>query len=119
MVSSTRLVSPWLQEDLRSDSPLQVILRGHLWVKAEIVVLLSAAVRYPIHLDLDRMPFANKVKLAVALGLLDEMWLAPLPQLNAERNKLAHRLDHRVTPDAEVALFRALPRRREGSDHGP
>ena len=95
-------------DDLRSDTPLQVILRGHLWVEAEIVALLSAAMLHPAHFD-DRMSFSTRVKLAAALGLLPQSWIPALHQLNAQRNKLAHRLDHQVTEETEAALVQALP----------
>ena len=98
-----------LWEDLKSDSPLQMLLRAHLYVEAEMVALLEHGVKKPDLLRLDRMPFIRKVELAVALGLLSEYWMPALRQLNKERNKLAHRLDHQVTSETGLAILRAMP----------
>jgi hypothetical protein len=98
-----------LSDDLESDSPLQMLLRGHLYVEAEMVALLAHGVKKPDILRLDRMQFERKIKLAVALGLLDEYWMPALLQLNKERNKLAHHLDHHVTGETGRVILRAIP----------
>jgi len=104
---------------IEADDPLQIIVRGHLYVEAELTKLLYEALPKPGAIDLSRFPL--KVDLAVALQLL---WPEEKPAyifLNKLRNKLAHNLDAEIGRTEEMEFFHTLcPRQRFAfGDHSP
>ncbi|MDM5465464.1 hypothetical protein [Bacillus cereus] len=81
-------------EDTKGEDELQVILRGHLYIEHEIEKLLRLELAEPDYiLKNNRLMFANKVNLAVALGLLPKNRKTMYEKLNSIRNNYAHQLD--------------------------
>jgi hypothetical protein len=95
-------------EHINSPSPLEIVLKGHLWIEGELAETILAFLPAPQHLDLPRLTFRNKVALAAAIGgVLDES-VPPLLALNSLRNRLAHQLHHEVSPADERTLYDSL-----------
>lgn len=86
----------------RGRSVVEVLLRGHLWVEKHLISLLEADLEKPEALDLDRMTFSQKTKLADAFGLLHPDEVGTIRILNAMRNRLAHDLSG-APSDGDVA----------------
>ena len=42
---------------LTSDRPLEVLIRGHLWVEAELIGILEDIIPFPAFIDLGRFTF--------------------------------------------------------------
>jgi hypothetical protein len=106
---------------LNADDPLQIIVRGHLYVDAELMKLIYEALPEPEAIDLTRLAFPARVDLAVAMGLF---WSDEKPAylfLNKLRNKLSHNLDAEVSRSEELEFFNTLgPRQRFAfGDKGP
>ncbi|MDX5813390.1 hypothetical protein [Bacillus cereus group sp. BfR-BA-02730] len=78
------------------EDPLQVVLRGHLYVEYELERLLRKNMENPDSILTDRFMFMNKVNLAIALGLLPKSRKIAYKKLNDLRNKYAHRLRFEV-----------------------
>lgn len=94
----------------RGRSIVEVLLRGHLWVEKHLISLLEAELRRPEALDLDRMTFSQKVKLATALGMLHPDEAGAIRILNGMRNRLAHDLSGVPSEEDVARLQRALPK---------
>lgn len=90
-------------------SLVEVLLRGHLWVEKHLIGLLESELRRPEKLDLDRMTFSQKVKLADALGMLHPDEVGAIRMLNGMRNKLAHNLAGSPSADDVARLREAMP----------
>jgi hypothetical protein len=99
--------SRWLA-DLNSQSPLELVLRGHLWIESRMIDVLCAAVPYPDRIDLSRFTFPQKVSLVAAHGVLDTEDVPAYLKINTLRNKVAHRLDAALTAEDEAALVNCL-----------
>lgn len=89
---------------------VEVLLRGHLWVEKHLISLLEAELARPEALDLDRVSFAQKVKLADALGMLTPDEEGLLRKLNQARNLLAHDLRGHPTVEVIADLERSAPK---------
>jgi hypothetical protein len=69
---------------------LDVVLRAHLWVEGELDAIISAALRKPEFLPLERMTFALKRDVARATGFVPDELHHAIAVLNKARNDLAH-----------------------------
>ena len=58
---------------LVGENDLGVVVRAHIHIEHEIKVFIERKVSRPQELDLPRMTYAACVRLALALGLRDEM----------------------------------------------
>jgi hypothetical protein len=83
---------------INADDPLQIIVRGHLYVEASLNRLISLRFLFPKAFDLANMHYPAKVDLALALGVLHKDDAGSLRALNTLRNRLAHNIEHKVTP---------------------
>jgi hypothetical protein len=81
------------------------LLKGHLWVEARLNRALELSLTDATALDLDRMSFAAKIDLCLAVGALEEVDAHWLRALNRERNRLAHRLDAEPETDLVPRLL--------------
>ncbi|PRT06973.1 hypothetical protein C6356_00685 [Bacillus wiedmannii] len=79
-----------------AEDDLQIFLRGHLYIEHEIEKLLRNELVNPDFILTDRFMFANKVKLAVALGLIPKDMAKTYNKLNTIRNKYAHELKFQI-----------------------
>jgi hypothetical protein len=52
------------------DAPLEIVLRGHLWVESSLIRLIEEVLPHPEAIDLARFSFPQKMGLGVALGLV-------------------------------------------------
>lgn len=81
---------------LESDSTLERVIRGHLFVESALISLIETKFLFPDRVDLARFSFQQKLDLALAHGF---MWPEDEPsyrKLNALRNKIAHKLDYEL-----------------------
>ncbi|MBD0736440.1 hypothetical protein [Streptomyces sp. CBMA29] len=102
--------------DLNSGSPLELILRGHLWIEARLIQYLSAVVPFPDRVDFGRFTYPQKLSLAAAHGVLEKDDVPAYLKVNALRNKIAHRLDAALSQSDEVELVNCLsPRLRDAA----
>lgn len=95
----------WEGHLVKETDPLNLVIRGHLYVEAELNALLRLKVDDTILTTL-KPSFDERLKLAVNLGLLPERLEAPTRYLNSIRNKVAHKLYEDVTVDDAKELFR-------------
>lgn len=100
-----------LLEHINSDEPLQIVIRGHLWLESKLIKYLADAVKNPQFLDNSRLSFSQRLNLAAALGLIPEEELPALFKLNRLRNKVAHVLEAAVTEAEQRELFNSLSQR--------
>ena len=96
-------------EHANAQAPLEVVLKLHLWIEGELGNLVKTAVPNPQYLDVDRMTFSAKLKLAAALQCLPPETYEPLTRLNKLRNQLAHNRERAVTQEDEHYLLEAMP----------
>ena len=77
--------------DVRDDSPETLLLRGHLYIETEIIRLIAQELpnRDAINLATD-LNFLQRLKLAVALELLNPSEANTFSRLNTLRNGLTH-----------------------------
>lgn len=88
-----------------SASPLEVFLKGHLWIETILNGFIESAAPNASLLQLDRMHFATKVNLCEAFGLLPAEAASAFRGINMRRNALAHDLTAALDEDAVTALF--------------
>jgi hypothetical protein len=86
---------------LTSAQPLEVLLRGHLWVEAELIAALEDILPFPKQIDLGRVSFPQKVSLVAAHGFIRPEDVPAYMKLNSLRNKVAHNLS--AEPGEEYA----------------
>src|SRR3954454_9948496 len=94
---------PALLAVLNVDSPVEMLLRGHLFVEQQLTEVLREALPNPDALDFTRLNFPTLVSLGSSLGLpnLAAEDVPALLKLNTLRNRLAHRLDWNLDAEAE------------------
>ncbi|HEY0888659.1 MAG TPA: hypothetical protein VGE38_03490 [Nocardioides sp.] len=85
-------------------TPLELILRAHLWTEAMLNRVIQSRLVNPGALRVDRTSFAAKVDLAHALGAIEQTNVAWFRSLNKLRNRLAHELDGEPTISELVEL---------------
>jgi hypothetical protein len=79
-------------EHITSARPLEVLLRGHLWVEAELIAILQDVIPFPNLIDLDRVNFPQKVSFVAAHGFIRPEDIPAYMKLNSLRNRVAHNL---------------------------
>jgi hypothetical protein len=94
-------------EALFGEDELGVVIRAHIHIEARLFDLLEALVGNPKYVERMGLDFAQRVNLAVALGLKPEHAPALLA-LGSLRNAFAHRLDTRLSEDRVKSLYDAL-----------
>lgn len=90
------------------DAPLEIVLRGHLWVESSLIRLIEEVVPHPEAIDLARFSFPQKMGLGVALGLVRSEYASAYLKLNALRNRVAHDLFSAITKEEQDELLQAL-----------
>lgn len=93
---------------LTSDRPLEVLIRGHLWVEAELIGILEDIIPFPSLIDLGRFTFPQKVSLVAAHGFIRPDDVPAYLKLNALRNKVAHNLAAEPDESYVTELFTSL-----------
>ncbi|KRF46414.1 hypothetical protein ASG98_17755 [Bacillus sp. Soil531] len=83
-------------QEANNNNILYAILRGHLHIEREIVKLLNLKLENPKQILSHNFGFVNKIRLAVALGLIDVESMEAYIAFNTVRNKYAHQLDYEL-----------------------
>ena len=94
---------------LRGDANLEPVLCAHLHAEQLLFKMLTAGLHDPTVLDLDRLAFSTKARLAVAMGLMSSEVLGPLTALNKIRNNYAHKADYQFTDADKRDLLNSMP----------
>lgn len=91
--------------DVRDDSPELLLLRGHLYIETEIIRLITQELPNSdaINLATD-LNFLQRLKLAVALGLLNPSEANTFSRLNTMRNSLTH-VPFEISRQDELNLY--------------
>lgn len=90
---------------------MTVVLKAHLWVESMLIGLIEVSLENPGALDLDRMTFAHKLRLAEASGGLQSEVVPWVRALNKLRNSLAHELDEEASDEALEELAKHADKR--------
>jgi hypothetical protein len=93
--------------DLQGEDELGTVIRGHIHIEAQILRLLEVLVPYPEHLEKMKLNYAQKVQLAVAMGLKPEH-AGSLNTLGSIRNRIAHKLERNLTKSDADNLYKSL-----------
>jgi len=107
-----------LKKRIRDEDPAQAIIQAHLHLDHVVSQMLSEAVPFPRHLQLDRTGFNQKLQLVAAMGLLAPNLLAPIKVINSIRNRIAHKLDYSVNSADAAKLRSAVPKWLSHEDDG-
>lgn len=102
----------WFLENIERDDPLQIVVRGHLFLENELINLLELTFPQADCLDPSDLRFPVKVKLIGALGLLSKESLSVYLKFNSLRNKFAHKLDMKITVNEVENLINSLSERQ-------
>ncbi|HTE15589.1 MAG TPA: hypothetical protein VK642_10980 [Burkholderiales bacterium] len=92
-------------EIVRGEDELGVVIRSHIYVESALVYLLKQLVTNSAFLDRLDLDYAQRVNLAVALGL-KAGHAPPLLALGTIRNTFAHKLDTKLTKDKVDSLYK-------------
>ncbi len=106
---------------LGTGTPVEILLRGHLYVEQTLTAMLIESLPFPELVDLDRFGFYRMMTLASALGTecLGPEDVGAYLTLNHLRNHLAHRLSWAPDAAAEDELWASLsPRQQDLADAG-
>ncbi|MDO6780324.1 MULTISPECIES: hypothetical protein [unclassified Marinovum] len=87
----------------------QQLLVAHLFFEHVVSELLSEALPQPDEMDVSRLPFAQRVNLCAALGLLPTEMLPAIKVINRLRNRAAHKLDFLVSRKHVADLINVVP----------
>lgn len=90
----------------RSD-PLELLIRGHLWLEYSINALLERALEDASHLDRARLSFSQRLAVAAALGLIEAEEVNAIRAINRLRNRVAHELDAEISTEDEERILQA------------
>jgi hypothetical protein len=90
---------------VRGEDELGVVVRSHIYVESALVYLLKQLVVDGAYLEKLNLDYAQRVNLAVALGLKPEH-APPLLALGTIRNAFAHRLNTKLTKDRVDNLYK-------------
>ena len=100
--------------ELALESPLGVVLRGHLYIEAALSRAIEPVLPFPHLLDVERLSFAHKLGLAAAHGFVPAEAVPAFKQLNKIRNRLAHDLSAQVSEHDKKALRQAMSQPMRG-----
>jgi hypothetical protein len=93
---------------LHSSNFIEKVLYGQIHIESLLVGLLENSLHSPSKLNLDKMTFFNKIKLAVALGCVDFDIQSSLEKLGNIRNNIAHDFDTTITLKEEKDFLNVL-----------
>jgi hypothetical protein len=93
---------------INAESPLEIIIRGHLWIESSLIRLIEEVLPQPKALDLARYSFPQKTGLVVGLGLLRQEFAPAYLKLNVLRNRVAHDLFSAISEREQEDLIQAL-----------
>jgi hypothetical protein len=96
-----------LLEDVAGEDDLGVVLRSHLWVEYELGEFITASLVNPKALR-QSMDYADKVRLALALGL-ERSLERPLNTIGTIRNRFAHKLGEKIAKSDVDSLYKSFP----------
>jgi hypothetical protein len=108
-VVRTFLSDPEYLRHINANAPLEVVLRGHLWLERELAAIVRLAVVEPNYLNVDRMSFSLKLSLCAAQMALPPGCYEPVRELNKLRNRVAHDAAYEVGEDDEQRLLNSMP----------
>ncbi|MGX1778098.1 hypothetical protein ACWIGW_38745 [Nocardia brasiliensis] len=97
-----------LRRDLWADSPVEKVVRGHLWIESGLISLIEATFRFPDLVDLGRFSFVQKLALVAGYGFIRPENLPAYRRFNAVRNKVAHDLSQELTEQDLLDLVNAF-----------
>ena len=99
-------------DNIEKTDPLQIVVRGHLFLENELIHLLESTFPQMNCLDPSDLRFPMKVKLVGALGLLHKESISIYLMFNSLRNKFAHRLDMKITSEEIEKLINSLSKQQ-------
>src|SRR5690625_904936 len=99
-------------DNIEQKDPLQMVVRGHLFLENELIHLLESIFPQKDCLDPSDLRFPMKVKLVGALGLLHKESISIYLMFNSLRNKFAHRLDMEITSEEIEKLINSLSKQQ-------
>jgi|SRR5699024_5291299 len=99
-------------DNIEKKDPLQIVVRGHLFLENELIHLLESTFPQKDCLDPSDLRFPMKVKLVGALGLLPKESISSYLKFNSLRNKFAHRLDMEITSEEIKKLINSLSKQQ-------
>jgi hypothetical protein len=94
---------------LPADENLRLVIRAHLHAEQLLFAMLTEGLADPTVLDLDRLTFLTKVRLAIAIGLMSKNVLPALTGLNTLRNNFSHKFGYQFTDKAKADLLSTMP----------
>ena len=99
---------PTLVQHLNTVDPLALVIRAHLYVEAALIRMIEAAMLKKEALDVAKIQFRTKLRLAIALGKLDARHEPAIAALNTLRNRFAHNLASQLNERDELNLYNSL-----------
>ncbi|NUB42952.1 hypothetical protein GEU84_001015 [Fertoebacter nigrum] len=85
------------------------LIQAHLYCEHIVLQMVREALPFPEEISVDRMGFAQRFQLVMALGLIDKKLAAPIKMINKLRNKVAHDLTFSVSEADAKSLFDCTP----------
>lgn len=92
---------------LTGEDELGIVIRAHTHIEASLNELLELMVPYPKFIDEMNLPYAQKARLACALGV-KKQHLPPLLVMGKLRNTFAHSLNAKLTKERVDELYNCL-----------
>lgn len=92
-------------EEFANEDTRTALIRAHAYVDSSLRHLIRECLPEPRALDIERISFALKVQLAIALGIVPTDFEPPLKKLNSLRNKIAHQVKADITDTDAKNLF--------------
>ncbi len=92
---------------LESEDELGLVIRAHIHIEASLNQFINCNVVHSSHLSKMQLDYAQKVHLAVCLGLLPK-YASPLLALGKLRNYFAHQPETQLSQDRVKALYDSL-----------
>jgi hypothetical protein len=83
-------------DEINSPDLLNIILRAHLYIESRLIYLIKERLHNPEALDFSKLNFPLKLKLCVALGVMESKELGAYLVLNELRNNIAHNLEPNI-----------------------
>jgi hypothetical protein len=99
---------PMLMAHLNTKDPLSLVIRGHLYVEAVLIMQIESALINKGALDFEWLNFPTKVDLAFALGKIGSADVRGFKALNSLRVKFAHKVQMTLTKQDELNLYNTL-----------
>ena len=87
--------------------PLDVVVRGHLWIEVTLNELIQRAATLPDELQRANLTFSKKLAVAVAFGAIPADQAPAIRLVNSLRNRLAHDVRATVTIEDQQRIIAA------------